>query len=207
MHHLHRHEADTLILHELGLRQGSARVDLAVVNGSLHGYEIKSEADTLERLPGQRSIYASSLDFVTIVMSEKHSAKVRRSVPRWWGMWVVTRTNGDVALAPVRAATPNPHLEALAVAELLWRDEVIEELELRGLARGYRSKPRPLLWRHLAESVSLFELRSVVRSRLKQRGDRWREAALRPVSSGDWCPLSSKSSHFQAPSHDGRSEQ
>ena len=46
-------DADTLIIHELGVCSGDARIDLAVVNGKLHGYEIKSDADTLKRLPAQ----------------------------------------------------------------------------------------------------------------------------------------------------------
>ena len=32
-------DADTLIIHELGVCSGDARIDLAVVNGKLHGYE------------------------------------------------------------------------------------------------------------------------------------------------------------------------
>ncbi len=44
---LHPGESDTLLGQELGLCQGFARVDLAVVNGTVHGYEIKSEQDTL----------------------------------------------------------------------------------------------------------------------------------------------------------------
>src|SRR5690242_17854466 len=52
---LREHIADprTLVLDELGLRHGACRVDIAVVNGSMHGYEIKSDSDTLERLPSQ----------------------------------------------------------------------------------------------------------------------------------------------------------
>ena len=49
----HEDASDTIVLNELGLLQGACRVDIAVVNGSLHGYEIKSEADTLDRLPYQ----------------------------------------------------------------------------------------------------------------------------------------------------------
>lgn len=39
----HEGEADTRVLDELGLRHGVARIDIAVVNGWLHGFEIKSE--------------------------------------------------------------------------------------------------------------------------------------------------------------------
>lgn len=45
--------ADTLVIDELGLAHAKARVDVAVINGCLHGYEIKSAQDTLDRLAGQ----------------------------------------------------------------------------------------------------------------------------------------------------------
>ena len=41
-----------LLIHELGVCAGLARVDIALVNGSLHGFEIKSEA--LKSVPGGR---------------------------------------------------------------------------------------------------------------------------------------------------------
>src|SRR5437868_3972985 len=40
-----------LILQEFGCN--AARIDLAVVNGALHGFEIKSDCDSLERLDSQ----------------------------------------------------------------------------------------------------------------------------------------------------------
>ena len=63
----YRYDPDTIIIEELGLCQGEARIDLALVNGFIHGYEIKSERDTLERLPSQIEIYCRTLDTVTIV--------------------------------------------------------------------------------------------------------------------------------------------
>ena len=47
--HIDNH--DTLILDELGVRHGTARIDIVVINGVMHGYEIKSDRDTLNRLP------------------------------------------------------------------------------------------------------------------------------------------------------------
>src|ERR1700722_14688560 len=38
-----------LIVEEFGCN--SARTDIAVINGSLHAFEIKSDSDTLDRLP------------------------------------------------------------------------------------------------------------------------------------------------------------
>ena len=48
---MHRSEPNTVFLEELGLCQGDARVDYAVINGAMNGYEIKSDRDKLVRLP------------------------------------------------------------------------------------------------------------------------------------------------------------
>jgi hypothetical protein len=175
----HAAEIGTLFLDELGLCQGVARVDFAVINGSLHGYEIKSECDTLDRLPGQRDVYGRALDFVTIVTSAKHAKKIRSSVPQWWGIWTANSSTAGVKLRQVRRPRQNPSVDARAVAELLWRDEALEELEARELARGLRGKPRHELWARLADSMPLPELCAIVRGRLKRRR-RWRVAA-RPM--------------------------
>jgi hypothetical protein len=93
---LHGDESDTRIVEELGLCQGIARVDLAVVNGSVHGYEIKSEHDTLARLPSQTDVYNRALDFVTIVTAPAHAEKIGDIVPPWWGVWSVSQDkDGD----------------------------------------------------------------------------------------------------------------
>ena len=48
---LHAGDPDTRIVEEMGVWCGTARIDVAVVNGELCGFELKSERDTLERLP------------------------------------------------------------------------------------------------------------------------------------------------------------
>jgi len=49
----HMGDAETVILEELGIQHGLSRIDLAVVNGELNGFELKSDKDTLARLPEQ----------------------------------------------------------------------------------------------------------------------------------------------------------
>lgn len=39
----HANDTDTVVIEELGLCRGQVRVDVSVVNGLLHGYEIKSD--------------------------------------------------------------------------------------------------------------------------------------------------------------------
>jgi len=39
------------MLHELGILNGATRIDIAVITGQIEGYELKSERDTIQRLP------------------------------------------------------------------------------------------------------------------------------------------------------------
>jgi hypothetical protein len=174
---LHRGEPDTLLGQELGLCQGFARVDLAVVNGSVHGYEIKSEQDTLARLPGQAEIYNRTLDFVTIVAARAHANKISNIVPSWWGIWNAVQDDRGVRLETSREPSKNPNIDPFALAQLLWRDEALQALADRDLATGMRSKPRDELWRRLASELTLEELGCIVRDRLKHRGADWRSPA------------------------------
>jgi hypothetical protein len=170
----HECELDTLIVEELGLCQGIARVDLAVVNGSVHGYEIKSERDTLARLPGQTDVYNRTLDFVTIVAAPNHSKKIRDAVPNWWGIWATVEDGPDLRLEKVREPSRNPGVDPYALAQLLWRDEALQALLERDLASGLKSKPREELWRRLASELTTAEIGGIVRDRLKHRGVGWR---------------------------------
>jgi hypothetical protein len=71
-----------------------------------------------------------------------------------------------------RPAADNPQRDPSALAQLLWRDEVIAILARRGLDRGVRSKPRQHAWERAASSIALPDLAGEVRAALKRR--RWR---------------------------------
>jgi hypothetical protein len=171
---LHCGEPDTRVVEELGLCQGTARIDIAVVNGSIHGYEIKSAYDTLMRLPGQIEIYSRALDFVTIVTAETHADKVRTAVPEWWGLWVTLCSASKSPFEILREARQNIDVQPIALAQLLWREEALRALEDRNLATGMRGKPRQQMWRVLAAELPLQDLSAIVRKTLKLRGSNWR---------------------------------
>jgi hypothetical protein len=174
----HRAEPDTVIVEELGLCKGVARIDMAAVNGILHGYEIKSAQDTFGRLASQAAIYSQALDFITLVVAPNHSAKASEAIPSWWGILQANSKDGVVTFRCVRRPKRNPSVNVEAVAQLLWRDEVLEELEHVDQAAGLRSKPRATLWRRLADVLPPDRLGDVVRHRLKTRQG-WREHSRR----------------------------
>lgn len=162
-------DPNTLIVDELGVDEGSFRVDVAVVNGALHGYEIKSAADTLVRLPGQLASYGRVFELMTLVASRRHVDAAYDLVPPWWGVVVANVEDDAVLLTEERAPTQNPSVDPYALAQLLWRDEALELLEERQLARGLRSKPRRELWAALAAGLEPDDLCAAVRERLRSR--------------------------------------
>ena len=67
-----RDDPDTRIVEEMGIWSGSARIDIAVINGELHGYELKSERDRLERPPRQIDLYNRVKIGTIVVVLEPH---------------------------------------------------------------------------------------------------------------------------------------
>lgn len=169
-------DPDTIILQELGLRHGATRVDLVVVNGCLHGFEVKSDRDTLKRLPRQVKMYSEILDYVTLVVGRRHADKAQQTIPSWWGVKLAhCNPDGTVHIEDLRKPTPNPCPDGLAISKLLWREEALALLEELGAADGVRSKPRRVVYERLAEAVPLDALRLRVRYQLRSRTD-WRSA-------------------------------
>jgi hypothetical protein len=167
-----------LVLEELGICRGTVRVDMAVVSGTLKGFEIKSEQDTLRRLPAQASAYNKVFDTLTIVVAARHLQRVAAIVPPWWGILVVEDRPGDEPnLQSYRPEALNTGLDAFALVQLLWRNEALALLGANGIEAGLKSKPRRYLWEALAENLALSDLREVVRTQLKARQG-WRSASL-----------------------------
>lgn len=161
-----RLEAGERLLEEVGLEHGRRRVDLARLSRSaFHGYELKSMADTLERLPRQAEAYSAACSTVTLVLAEQHLLPAASLVPSWWGL----TTYGAGGLKVVRAAAENPCPAPLSIARLLWREEALEQLRELGAARGLAGATREKLYRALVEVVPLEQLRIRVFSIMYQR--------------------------------------
>lgn len=172
-HLLRRHggETDTVLVEELGLRRGQVRVDLAVVNGSLHGFEIKSDRDSLRRLAVQVDLYSQVLDRATLVVGDRFAPLAPSLVPAWWGIFRVSPRASGLQFTTLRRSKLNPQRNARVLAELLWSAQALELLEERGAAKGMRGKPRRVLWDRVCECLSVDEIAAAVRQRLKATPD------------------------------------
>lgn len=163
-------DADGVLRHEVGLEEGHRRIDVAAINGHLHGWEIKSDVDTLVRLAGQAESYNKVFDFVTLVTTDRYLSKARAIVPSWWGLTIARAGDlGPVTFRDVRKPKLNRKLDKMALAQLLWRDETLDLLRELGHARGLVSKPRWFAWLKLAEVMPTDELAARVRAALRAR--------------------------------------
>ncbi len=163
----------TRIVEELVLLRGKARVDVAAINDSLHGFEIKSAADNLDRLSAQQAAYRKVFDRMTLVADERHVEHAVKLLPNCWGLIAVGTKDGKPYANEIWPPMLNGDLDRSALAQLLWREEAIELLEFFGLARGMRDKPRKTLWKTLARELSTEELRAFVCYKLRTR-TQWR---------------------------------
>ncbi len=179
---------DTIVIDELGLNHGKCRADIAVVNGHLVGYEIKSNNDSLRRLKDQITSYNSVFDRISVIVGDRHIDSIGNYIPQWWGVIASERgPRGAINFYIIRQAKPNKRVAPLSLARLLWRNEAQEILQKCNLPDRMLRQPRELLYEYLVDRLSTYELRATVRKYFKKRKN-WRCPEL-PSRCGDLFPL------------------
>jgi hypothetical protein len=154
-------------LEELWVPRSNERADLAVLGRTMDGFEIKTERDTLRRLPRQVLAYGRLFDRCTVVVADKHREKVTAIVPEWWGITSVS-VNGCVSFTTVRKPRPNRSLDPETLVRLLWRNEAMAALCALGVTPDPTAH-RSSLWKEITRTASLTQLRRVVRRALATR--------------------------------------
>jgi len=165
----HSSDSSTVLLEELGLCRGQVRIDLALVNGQLHGFEIKSDRDSLRRLASQADIYSKVFDQTTLVVGPRHLADALELIPCWWEVWLVESTLDGPTFKTIRPGTKNFRLEPRMLVELLWLETAVALLNNRGLARGIKGKPRCVVWDRICEEIDTQDIAQAVREQLRNR--------------------------------------
>lgn len=161
-------DTNSKVVDELSLPVAKARIDIAVINGCLHGYEIKSAADTLQRLPAQIEAYTKVFDYLSIVTENKHYERILDFIPSWVGVLVCDENSGAPAIAQVRKPKRNKGRVGFFIAKLLWREELIESLIEYQIP--FRKKDRTwLLCEALSSNLNIDAVSFIVRDKLKKR--------------------------------------
>ncbi|MDD0813546.1 sce7726 family protein [Curvibacter sp. HBC28] len=165
--HLRRQGAgcQARFISELFIDRFGRRADLVQVGTRLAAFEIKSEYDRLDRLPGQLLSYCRFFERVTVVCAPCHGLEVKALVPTGVGVWQVN-TDGGFQVVQAASLQKGPVVDD-------WLS-FLPVSELRGLLRAQGLSPtgsrESLLTR--ARVLSKAWVRQQVLSSLRRRADR-----------------------------------
>lgn len=145
----------------------TAIADVVVVSDLLHCYEIKSDKDTLARLPRQMKQYNRVFDTVTLVVGERlfPDAVLSQGVPWGCGLGLCAFGKMRVIREPKRVY----YKDWPVFARLLWRCESLEILERYGFAKGFKGKTKDVLAARIVEKLTPEEIHKEVLETLKER--------------------------------------
>lgn len=167
--------AGTLVVDELGVLNGRGRIDIAVINGHIRGIELKSDGDTLNRLPLQVASYGCVVDQATLVADDRWVEKALAILPAWWGVVsAAPAKKGGFHFKRVRVERANLEQRAQDIARLLWKQEAVDLLERLTGRFDWQRKRRVELYETLPAYLSLRTLKREVREALKSRVT-WRD--------------------------------
>ena len=149
------------------LPTGTTRADVVHITPAfMHGYEVKGDGDTLQRVANQLRCYGEVYDFVTFVVTAKHLPKLLPLLPAWVGILIAS----DDGLRAHRAARYNATVAHAPLARLLLLEDVKQYLLARGLTGVSLLRSRDISnFLRTTQLVPLAGLAQYVRERLMAR--------------------------------------
>ncbi len=148
---------------------GRARADAVMVTeNALCGIEIKSDADTYARLPGQVKEYDKYFDFNFAVVGLSHVGHIEEHLPPYWGIITAERVEGGLDFYIMRRPARNPHRDMSRKVSLLWRPEM-ESILVKNHRPAFRGYSKARVIKRLPELFSPGELDRLVSDALFER--------------------------------------
>jgi hypothetical protein len=154
-------------IYEFWVPRSNERADVVVIDSRMDGFEIKTERDTLKRLPRQAAAYARLFDRCHVVLAERHVEDALEILPRWWGVMAI-RVGDSPGFEKVREADVNYGVDPETLVRLLWRTEVHAALCMLG-APPDSGAGRFQMWQQLLGLIDLDALKLTVREALIRR--------------------------------------
>lgn len=158
------------IIEELGIENGAARIDLAVISDRICGYEIKSDFDNAMRLVNQIHSYNRVFENIWIVTGATSSITIDYLLPSWWGIIRALRSeSGEVQLHEIRPPIKNNNRDVYSLLTLFKRDELnILAIKYAVAAKTIKG-PKQSLIDTLASLISLDVVNQEATHALKSR--------------------------------------
>lgn len=132
---------------------GKSRADVLMLTTNLIvGLEIKSDADTYERLKKQVRNYDKYCDANYVVIGKSHEKHIEEHIPKYWGILTVFLNGTDIIVEEKREADPNPKMKKELQTTLIWHPELQKLLEINHLPK-YKQKSKKFVRQKLLEKM------------------------------------------------------
>lgn len=132
---------------------GKSRADLLVITvDKFIGIEIKSDADTYQRLTRQVKDYDRYCDYNYVVVGSSHALHIKEHVPEHWGIISVELIEGKVDFYIIREPDYNAARELMLKLSVLWRPELAHIQEINGMYK-YKDKSKEFVRNKILEKV------------------------------------------------------
>ena len=166
--YLEERNSKSRILEEIEI--GKSRADVVMVLPKrIVGIEIKSDADTYERLNRQVKDYNKYFDENYLVVGSTHAMQCSKHIPLWWGIISVEIVDDKyLDFYVVREASPNPKSVLKNKIKLLWRPELYS-IQMRHSMFKYKEKSKAFVQEKILEVIDSDILNEEISEELFER--------------------------------------
>lgn len=111
---------------------GSTRFDITMFSRKsniITGFEIKSDHDTLQRLPNQVIHYDYICDYNYIVVTKKHLKECIYQIKDYWGILLVK--NDQIMVIRMACERVRGYHDKRYLLSLCWKDEILRNIDYK----------------------------------------------------------------------------
>ncbi len=164
-------DGDAVLINELFVGNFKRRVDLALANGKLQAFEIKSDLDSLYRLAGQMETYCKYFDKVTLVCSQKFTEKAKVIIPDRVEIIEVRKSLNGSKVKTIRRGKTIPTSDRYSILSFLDKRAIVRVLKNFNIDCSNKDSRNQLYQR--SQAVPVAKLRDFtldyIKSKYKER--------------------------------------
>lgn len=150
-------------------RIGRSRADIMMLTDDrIIGIEIKSDADTYERLKRQVRDYNKFCDRNYVAVGKSHEKHVDEHVPKEWGILIIAVDGSDILVTEKRPALENPKVKRERQLTILWRPE-LQRILAKNYLPKYKQKSKKFVQQKLFEKVEWEQLKKQICEEMFER--------------------------------------
>lgn len=148
---------------------GRSRADvIMVLENEIIGLEIKSDADTYERLKRQARDYNKYCDKNYIVVGKSHLKHIQEHVAKSWGILCVSLKKDGIKVEEIRSAGINNKCKIENQMQWMWRIELCNLLEKNYMPK-YKQKSKLFVQNKILQKVEYTKLKKQICDELFER--------------------------------------